>query len=39
MVQLLSVKLETEGEAATIGFLESLGCSDVGKVMNHLACL
>ena len=39
IMQLLSVKLETEGEAATVTFLESLGCSDVGKVMNHLACL
>ena len=33
MVQLLSVKLETEGEAATIDFLESLGCSDVERVL------
>jgi hypothetical protein len=33
MVQLLSLKLETEGEAATIEFLEILGCSDVEKVL------
>jgi hypothetical protein len=39
MVQLLSVKLETEGESATADFLESLGCSDVGKVMKAIACL
>ena len=39
MVQLLTLKLETEGEEATVAFLETLGCSDVGKVMNHLACL
>jgi len=32
-------KLETEGEAATADFLESLGCSDVGKVMRTIACL
>ena len=38
IVQLLMLKLETEGEAATVDFLETLGCSDVGKVMNHLAC-
>ena len=39
MMQLLRLKLQTEGEAATITFLESLGCSDVGKVLNQLACL
>jgi hypothetical protein len=33
MVQLLSLKLETEGEAATAEFLETLGCSDVEKVL------
>jgi hypothetical protein len=38
MVQLLSSKLETQGEAATIDFLEALGCSDVGKVLRTLAC-
>jgi hypothetical protein len=38
MVQLLSVKLETEGEEATAEFLETLGCSDVGKVMKAIAC-
>jgi hypothetical protein len=26
-------KLETEGEEATVSFLESLGCSDVEKVL------
>jgi hypothetical protein len=39
LVQVLSVKLETEGEEATSDFLETLGCSDVAKVMNYLACL
>jgi hypothetical protein len=39
MVQLLSLKLETEGEAATADFLETLGCSDVGKVMKTIGCL
>ena len=29
MGHLLSVKLETEGEEATIDFLESLGCDDI----------
>ena len=38
MMQLLRLKLQTEGEAATITFLESLGCSDVGKVMKAVAC-
>jgi hypothetical protein len=38
MMQLLSVKLETEGEEATADFLETLGCSDVGKVMKTIAC-
>jgi hypothetical protein len=35
MVQLLSLKLETEGEEATADFL---GCSDVGKVIRTIAC-
>jgi hypothetical protein len=39
MMQLLYVKLQTEGEAATIDFLETLGCSDAGKVMKAIACL
>jgi hypothetical protein len=30
--------LETEGEEATVAFLESLGSSDVGKVMRQLVC-
>jgi hypothetical protein len=38
MMQLLSVKLETEGEEATNSFIESVGCSDVGKVMKTIAC-
>jgi hypothetical protein len=38
IVELLSLKLEGEGEAATIEFLESLGCSDVGKVMRTIEC-
>jgi hypothetical protein len=38
IVQLLSLKLQTEGEEATINFLESLGCSDIGKVMKMVAC-
>jgi len=33
MVQLLSIKLQTEGESATADFLESLGCSDVERVL------
>jgi hypothetical protein len=33
MVQLLSLKLETEGEEATVTFLESLGCSDIERVL------
>ena len=36
MVQLLSVKLETEGEEATVSFLESLGCSDVERVLQQM---
>jgi hypothetical protein len=36
MVQLLSVKLETEGEEATVMFLESLGCSDVERVLQQM---
>jgi hypothetical protein len=32
-----ALKLETEGEEATVAFLESLGCSDDGKVMEKLA--
>ena len=39
MVQLLSLKLESEGEEATVTFLESLGCSDVRKVMRTIACM
>jgi hypothetical protein len=39
MVQLLSVKLETEGEGATTDFLESLGCPDVGTVLKAIARL
>ena len=31
MVQLLALKLETEGEEATADFLETLGCSDVER--------
>ena len=38
MRQLLTVKLETEGEQAVADFLESLGCSDVMKVMKTIAC-
>ena len=37
IMQLLSLKLETEGEEATVTFLESLGCSDVDKVMQWLS--
>ena len=33
MVQLLSVKLQTEGEEATVDFLETLGCSDIERVL------
>ena len=33
LLQFLSVKLETEGEEATISFLESLGCSDIERVL------
>jgi hypothetical protein len=29
---------ETKGEEATVSFLESVGCSDVGKVMKAIAC-
>jgi hypothetical protein len=36
MVQLLTLKLETEGEAATAEFLESLGCSDIKAVLQEL---
>jgi hypothetical protein len=36
MVQLVSLKLKTEGEKATVTFLESLGCSDVGKAMRTI---
>jgi hypothetical protein len=36
IMQLLFLKHETEGESATICFLESLGCSDVGKVMKAI---
>jgi hypothetical protein len=39
MVQLLSLKLETEVEEATALFLQTLGCSDVGKVMKAIASL
>jgi hypothetical protein len=38
MVELLSLKLETEGEGGTIDFLETLGCSDVERVMRTIAC-
>ena len=31
-------QLETEGEEATNSFIESVGCSDVGKVMKTIAC-
>jgi hypothetical protein len=36
MVQLLSLKLETEGEQATADFLETLGCSDVERVLQQM---
>jgi hypothetical protein len=36
MVQLLSLKLETEGEEAAVAFLESLGCSDIEKVLQAI---
>jgi hypothetical protein len=36
MVQLLSLKLETKGEEATISFLESLGCSDVEAILQQM---
>jgi hypothetical protein len=36
MVKLLSVKLQTEGEEATAEFLESLGCSDVERVLQQM---
>jgi hypothetical protein len=36
MVQLLSLKLETEGEEATAEFLETLGCSDVERVLQQM---
>ena len=36
MMQLLSVKLETEGEDMTIAFVESLGCDDVPKVLEEI---
>ena len=39
IMQLLQIKWQTEGKEATIDFLESLGCSDVGKVMKAIACL
>jgi hypothetical protein len=39
MVQLLSLKLETEGEEATVSFLESLGCSDLEKVLQQITSL
>jgi hypothetical protein len=31
LVQLLSLKLQTEGEQATVDFLKTLGCFDVDK--------
>jgi hypothetical protein len=36
MMQLLSLKLETEGEEATATFLESRGCSDVEGVLQQI---
>jgi len=36
MMQLLSVKLETEGEQATAAFLETLGCPDVERVLQQM---
>jgi hypothetical protein len=31
-----TLKLETEGEAATADFLETLGCSDVERVLQQM---
>jgi hypothetical protein len=36
MMQLLSLKLETEGEEASADFLETLGCSDVERVLQQM---